>query len=62
MSAMVFGAVVLPAAPAQAGHCNGLPGGPPSLDEVRHHVACSVEHVFQCVSGLIRDGRCGDPA
>ena len=61
MSAMVFGAVMLPASPAQAGHCQPLPGGPPSLPEVRNHVACTVEHVFQCVSGIIRDGTCLNP-
>lgn len=61
MSALVFGAIVVPAAPAQAGHCDDLPGGPPHPDEVRHQVACAVEHVFQCVSDLIRYTRCGTP-
>lgn len=58
MSATVFGAIVLPASPAQASHCQPMPGGPPHPDEVRHEVACRVEHVFQCVSGLIRGTGC----
>jgi hypothetical protein len=58
MSATVFGAIMLPASPAQASHCRPMPGGPPHPDEVRHEVACRVEHVFQCVSGLIRGDGC----
>jgi len=55
MSAMVIGAVVLPAPPAQAGHCNT------TIHNYHEYVACSWEHVAQCVAEVIRQEQCLDP-
>lgn len=52
VSAMIFGAVMIPASPARANHCNT------TVHEYQEWLACSFEHVAQCVSNIIRQQPC----
>lgn len=49
---MMLGAIVIPAAPAQASHCNT------TFHEYREWLACAWDHVAQCVSDVIAGTPC----
>lgn len=56
VSVMMLGALLIPASPAQAGHCNT------TIHEYQEWLACSWDHVAQCVRNIITGTRCVDPA
>lgn len=55
VSGMMLGALLGPASPAQASHCNT------TIHEYQEWLACSWDHVSQCVRNIITGARCVDP-
>lgn len=53
---MMLGAVVIPASPARAGHCNT------TIHNYQEWLACGWDHVAQCVRNIITGTRCVDPS
>ena len=52
VSVMIFGAMVIPASPARASHCNT------TVHEYQEWLACGWQHVAQCVSDIILGRPC----